>query len=175
MNKLYSDEAAPRLFKCYLERAQTDIPSFYLPGAQGAWIAGDDMLHATGYVSGSYRPRGWTLAKPGVFQRRIGDYTLQVRQCGDRHSHRWVIEHLSTLTVNGALIVLGNDYRTVQTLACAFGLVPIWARKYQAAMRLAEHCHPMPRSPVATAGVKRTEKKILMTDSRERHVNGVAA
>lgn len=160
MNEFCSDIVAPRLFECYIERAQTEMPGFYLPNARGALIAGDDMLHAAGYVSGSYRPRGWTPAKPGNYQRRIGGYTLRVRQCGDRHSDHWVIDRLRTLKVNGALVVLGYDYLIVETLVCAFGSVPIWARKYQAAMRLAEHCHPIPRSPVAGCWIEAYRKKL---------------
>jgi hypothetical protein len=139
MTDLHTDEAAPRLFECDIDRSQTKMPDDYLPDAPGVLIAGEDMLRAAGYVPGSNRPRGWLPAYPRNFRRRPrhkGDHMLWVRKCGEL----WIIARSLDLDVNT---------RKIETLVFAILPLPIWTRSYQAAMRLAEYCHPIPRTPVA--------------------------
>jgi hypothetical protein len=144
MANLHTDDTAPRLFECDLDRSQTKIPDDYLPDAPGVLIAGEDMLRAAGYVPGSNRPRGWKPANPGAFTKpsRDGVHTLRVRQCGHAKDKDklWIIERSSFADIG---------YRKIEALVFGFGQVPIWARTYQAAMRLAEHCDPFPCPPTA--------------------------
>ena len=142
MSDSYSTEIVPRLYH-FIDRDETCLPGDYLPDAPGALIADDGMLRAAGYISGSYRPRKWERVKPGAFIRRLyGGFTLRVRQCGDARSTHWVIERLHRSSVGG------KEYEIIETLAFAFQHSPIWANNYQAAMRLAEYCYPVPRPPV---------------------------
>jgi hypothetical protein len=141
MSNLFSDNTAPRLFERIIDRDETALPSSYLPEAPGVLIASKDMLRAAGHTSHRRRPRGWTPRKPGVFRKPIGnELLLQVRQCGDARSDHWTIE-----------VVHQREFSRewVEALVCAFSGRPIWARTYQGAMRMAEHCHPLPRPPVA--------------------------
>jgi hypothetical protein len=131
------EEAAPRQFE-FVDRAETSLPADYLPRAPGVIFAGEAMLSAAGYTPGSYRPPGWDLLSPGNYTKEMGQYTLQVRQCGDQLSKHWTIERVEVWT-----------HRRREALTEPFGGVPIWARSCQAAMRVAEYCHPSPRPPVA--------------------------
>jgi hypothetical protein len=135
MNDAFSEEAAPRLFE-FVERGETEMPADYLPEARGVMLAGEDMLSAAGYVGGSNRPHKWVQIQPGNYRKYVGKHILMVRQCGGPRSEHWTIERLD------------EDYNT-EALLVPFGHAPIFARKYQAAMRLAEYCHPIPRPPVA--------------------------
>jgi hypothetical protein len=40
------------------------------------------------------------------------------------------------------------DYKGMEALVFPFGHLPIWARTRQAVMRMADHCYPVPQSPV---------------------------
>jgi hypothetical protein len=137
MSDLFSEEAAPRLFK-FVARAETSMPADYLPEAPGVLIAAEDMLRAAGYVPGSNRPCGWYRLRPGNFIKRVGQFALQVRQCGNSRSEYWSIERVELW-----------EHKGTEALTFPFGRLPIWARSYQAAMRVAEHCFPTPRPPVA--------------------------
>ena len=50
--------------------------------------------------------------------------------------------------ITGQWSDLMSDYNT-EALVFPFGPAPIFTREYQAAMRLAEYCYPIPRPPVA--------------------------
>jgi len=50
-----------RLFECFIDRDKTDLPSNYLPEAEGVNIAGEGILLAAGHRPGQYRPRGCTI------------------------------------------------------------------------------------------------------------------
>jgi hypothetical protein len=126
----------------FIGRDKTALPDDYLPDAPGALIADEGMLRAAGYVRGSYRPRGWDRVKPGVFEKSYGGSIFRVRQCGNARSEHWVIERLHRSTVGE------RNYEIIEALVFAFQHSPIWASSYQAAMRLAEYCHPIPRPPV---------------------------
>jgi hypothetical protein len=141
MSQLFSDKTAPRLFERIIDRNQTALPSDYLPEAPGALIAGADMLRAAGHTKRRHRPHGWSPRKPGVFRKPIGNQLhLQVRQCGNARSDHWTIE---------VVHVPEFSREWVEALVCAFSGRPIWVPTYQGAMRIAEHCHPLPRPPVA--------------------------
>ena len=56
MSVLHLDVAAPLQFE-FVDRSEIDIPADYLPHAPGVMFAGEDILSAAGYVSGSYRRR----------------------------------------------------------------------------------------------------------------------
>src|SRR5271156_1003597 len=49
----------PLLIECLIDREQTEMPSDYLPEAEGMLIAGKAMLRAAGYRPGSRRSRSW--------------------------------------------------------------------------------------------------------------------
>ncbi len=142
MSNSYSTEIVPRLDH-FIDRDKTDLPGDYLPDAPGVLIANEGMLRAAGYVSGSYRPRGWDRVKTAAF-RKAADHgdRLQVRPCGNAQSARWVIERLHRWWIGG------KEYEIIEALVFGFPHSPIWANNYQAAMRLAEYCYPVPRPPV---------------------------
>lgn len=127
--------AAPalRLFDCFPDRDQTEMPPDYLPKASCALIAGGSILNAIGYRPGSNRPRGWVKRNRHVFRKPTHDeqrFILQVRRSGDF----WVVEKFSL---------------DLYALVCAFSRQPIWTRTCQSAMRLADHCEPFPQPPMA--------------------------
>ena len=134
MSDVYFEEPAVRVFECDIARNQTELPAYYLPEVEGVLIAGEDMLCAAGYRPGSNRPRGWSRIDSHIFVRyfaRDGVHSLRARRCGDF----WAVERLRD--------------RTIYALVFAFGPRPIWTRTFQAAIRLAEHCDPIPSAPVA--------------------------
>jgi hypothetical protein len=130
-----------QLFSHIIDREQVELPPFYLPDAPGVVIASPATLRAAGHTPNRRRPPKWKKVAPGVFRNDIGDLRLlQVRQCGDAQSDHWMIE------------VLHQQWLApprVHALVCAFSGRPIWADTRQGAMRLAEHCYPVPRSTVA--------------------------
>ena len=133
MSELFS-EAAPRLFE-FVERGETEMPGDYLPEAPGVIFPGEAVLSAAGYVAGSNRPRGWVRISPGNYRKYVGKHILMVRQCGGPRSKHWTIERLD------------EDYNT-EALVFPFSRAPIFARKYQSAMRLAEHCYATVLLPI---------------------------
>ena len=135
MSRPATFEAAPRLFDRIIDRAQTEMPNWYLPSADGALVAGEDMLDAVGHRSGVRHPAGWSRGISGFKKTaRDGTTVLWVQQCGNF----WIIERS---------LLLHDGYMKDETLVS--GSRPIWTRTRQAAMQLAEHCDPMPRDPVA--------------------------
>ncbi len=144
---------APPAFDTWLDRDQAKIPSYYLPEAPGVAIAGNAILRAIGYRPGSKRPSDWFKHNPGVF-RYLKRFTnaagmvryrahddgviLQVRQCGKL----WVIERFRSRDW------AGRPGLNIYALVCTKTGRLIWAPTYQAAMRLANHCHPTPQSPI---------------------------
>lgn len=134
-----------RLFETFIDRSQTPLPPNYVPGAIGVLMAGEDMLSAAGYRVGSQRPKGWKKYKPGVFLKPLPpQFTLEVRQCRSWRSRMWIIERSNFFA----------DGYCVEALVCAFENAPIWAPTYQAAMRMAEYCHPLPKAPVPGCWVR---------------------
>jgi hypothetical protein len=123
----------------FLDRRETAMPADYLPTAPGVLFAGQELLSAAGYIPGSSRPSGWSRPLPGDYRKRVGKHVLEVRQCGNSGSNDWTIERYEFFDYKGmeALVFLAGDY------------MPIWARTYQAAMRVAEYCYPIARPPIA--------------------------
>jgi hypothetical protein len=137
MSELFPAMAAPLMFE-YVDRGDTAIPEDYLPQAPGVMFANEDILNGAGYLPGSSRPKGWSEHQPGCYRKRVGEHVLQVRQCGNSRSTHWTIERVEPWADKG-----------IEALVFPFGHVPIWARTRQAAIRLAEHCYPVPCLPVA--------------------------
>ena len=140
-----------------LDRAQAGMTEYFMPEAvRGVLIAGRGMLAAAGHFPGAPEPVGWTPGVPllpevEVDGRRVsatadyekpsvdGERMLRAKRFGKF----WMPER--------SIRVSGGRYqmREIQGLVFAFGSVPIWTRDRQAAMRLAEHCDPIPAAPVA--------------------------
>ena len=136
---------APPLFDRTVDR-QVALPPFYLPDAPVALIASKDMLRMI-ELNHKHAPRGWTQYAPGVFRKDVSPTVrrLQVRQCVDAQTDLWAIELPHRQMFAPPLI---------DALVCAFSGLPIWASTCQEAMRLAEHCYPLPRSLVAGRWVR---------------------
>jgi hypothetical protein len=108
----------------FIEREIADLPSDFFPWAPGIVVASGDLLRTVGYRPRSRGPNGWTLGQPDVFTKVIYGNRLLVRGCGEF----WTVER-----------------EIDEALAFPHGPVPILTRTRQAAMRLAEYCHPKPR------------------------------
>jgi len=154
MSALYSDEFAPEIFECDLDRDQAGIPPAYMLNVSGVLLAGRDMLIAIGMAPGAPEPDGWIPAVPVIpegegfracgmadFEKPSHDGNRVLR--AKRFGKFWAPER-STKIISGRL-----ELRLVEALVFAFGEIPIWTRTHQAAMRLAEHCDPIPDTPVA--------------------------
>jgi hypothetical protein len=126
MNELTLEKSTPHLYG-FVERGDTELPGDYLPEAPGVIFPGEAVLSAAGYVAGSKRPHGWHMLRPGNYRKYVGKHVLMVRQCGGPRSEHWTIERL-------------DEFNT-EALVLPFGPAPIFARNYQSAMRLAEHCY----------------------------------
>jgi hypothetical protein len=136
MSKPALQPAAPPIFDAVLDRAQTEMPDWYLPSADGVLIAGQPVLDAIGYVSGGRDPAGWSRGASGFWKPGFdANIVLWVQECGQY----WIVERSRSE---------GGERRD-ETLVYAFGPCPIWTRDRQAAMRLAEYCDPIPLAPVA--------------------------
>jgi hypothetical protein len=123
------------LFDQALDRAQTEMPEWYLRSAQEVLIAAPDILSTSG--QGTFYAAAWSRGASGFKKAsRDGKSVLWVQPCGKF----WIIERS---------IHLDAVYMQDEALVSAFGARPIWTRTRQAAMQLAEHCDPMPRDPVA--------------------------
>ena len=83
--------------------------------------------------NGMYRPRGWRKSHCDVFERRMDETTLMVRKCLGQDF--WTVERWSGT----------RQYDSAdEALVHHVGSAPILTRTYQAAMRLAMHCHVNP-------------------------------
>jgi hypothetical protein len=79
---------------------------------------------------------------------------LQVRKCANENL--WVIERF----LDGDwLDPAGRPGLNIYALACTQTGRPIWAQTYQAAMRLANYCHPIPQSPIVGRWAQVYEKE----------------
>jgi hypothetical protein len=93
------DNTAPPLFE-NVDRAQTEMPDWYLPSADGVLIAGEDVLRAAGHRPGASRLTGWSRATSGFKKAaRDGTTVLWVQQCGKF----WIIER--SLRLEGGYII----------------------------------------------------------------------
>jgi hypothetical protein len=154
MSAPYSHQISPQLFECDLDREQAGIPPGYMLNVSGVLLAGRDMLIAAGSFPGAPQPGGWLptvtpildcdafpLSRMADFEKpsRDGNRVLRAKRFGEF----WAPERSTTITSRG------YKCRLIEALVFAFGEVPIWTRTPQAAMRLAEHCDPIPTTPVA--------------------------
>jgi hypothetical protein len=134
---------APRLFDEVIDRTP-EMPDWYVPAAKGVLIAGEDMLRAAGYVPGSSSPYGWSPGQPGAFKKLLPDgYILWVRENGKL----WAIERS-----------LGRD--TDEALTSLLGPRLLCTRTYEAAMRLAEYCHP--QAPLNVPGLTWSDTNYIL-------------
>jgi hypothetical protein len=135
MSKLALQPTAPPIFDAVLDRAQADMPDWYLSSAHGVLIAGKPVLDAIGEDPGRRDPAGWFRSASGFWKPGFDANTvLWVQKCGQY----WIVERSQCR---------GGEHRD-ETLVYAFGPCPIWTRDRQAAMRLAEYCDPIPQAPV---------------------------
>ena len=127
-------QAKPHLYD-FVDRDQIAMPA-YFSSAPGVLVVAKDTLAATRRSRGSSRPLGWT---PGVlfdgWRKRTADGSvfLWVQRCG----RYWSV---------GRIITSSRGSDEEQVLCCAFKGAPFCARTSVAAMRLAEHCHPVPQT-----------------------------
>lgn len=116
---------SPYLTSEVVERDKTQLPADFVPWAPGVIVASDYLLRAAGYRPGSRCPSGWYPARqPGVVTKALYQNRLKVRSCGKF----WRIERAEC-----------------EVLAFPFGSLPVVTRTREAAMYLAEYCHPEPR------------------------------
>jgi hypothetical protein len=116
-------QPSPRLIAEIIERNKTDLPDDFVPWAPGIVVASDYLLRAAGSRPGLAPPEGWSPGQPDVFTKVMHGNRLMVRGCGEF----WTVER-----------------ETNEVLAFIFGSMPMFTRTCQAAMRLAEYCHPRP-------------------------------
>ena len=131
-----SEEIAPQLFECFLDRAEAHLPEFFHEWAKGALVAGPDLIRPLEDYSDSYESWGWERSIDGTDFRRFAkdiDGELNITQRGDF----WYIYRENDLA------------GTSQALVFAFEDVPICTRTFRDAIRLAEHCYPVARAPMA--------------------------
>jgi hypothetical protein len=128
--------ATAHLFDQVLDRAQTEMPEWYLRSAQEVLVAAPHILSTSGHRPGTFHAAGWSHGASGFKKvSRDGKSVLWVQPCGKF----WIVERS---------IYLDAFYMQDEALVSAFGARPIWTRTRQAAMELAEHCDPMPWTPV---------------------------
>jgi hypothetical protein len=91
----------------------------FVPWAPGIVTPSRQLLREVNSVLGSRPLRGWHETEPGSFVKKQPYSQLYVTRCGDF----WAIERMSC-----------------ESLVLEFGSQPIFARKKEDAMRLAEVC-----------------------------------
>ena len=134
MSGSQTDDMAPQLFECFIDRTAADLPDFFPKEAKGAIVAGPDLIRGLKDYSGSCESWGWEADVEGAaFRRGYADGKLNV----ERHGGFWYIYRNSALE------------HTVHALVVAFENVPICTRTFRDSIRLVEHCHPEIRAPMA--------------------------
>src|SRR5260370_41260050 len=129
--------STPNLIERFLDREETALQDIYLPMANGAVLAGEDLPGADSHSLASDDKYAWGRTGDGkAFQRwtQSGEL-IEVVKLGDY----WFI-NLS----DGPI-----PEEKFQALVFAFDRLPICTRSAAQAMRLAEHCYPDPRPPMA--------------------------
>jgi hypothetical protein len=107
-----------------VDRRETKLSVDFVPWAPAVVVASDYSLKAARYRPGSGPPEGWYPGTPDVFTKAMHRNHLRVYRCGKF----WLSER-------GAC----------EALVYTFGSLPVVTRTPEAAMRLAEYCHPRPR------------------------------
>jgi hypothetical protein len=140
MSGSQTDELAPQLFECFIDRAEANLPEFFPKEAKGAVVAGPDLIRELEDYSDSHESWSWDASVDNAHFR-----------CGyvDRDDPN----------VDGELDIIQQAefwyiYRVfdpcrTQALVVAFENVPVCTRTFRDAIRLAEHCHPETRAPMA--------------------------
>ena len=139
MSGSQTDEIAPQLFECFIDRAEADLPEFFPQETRGALVAGPDLLAALEDFPKSYEIWGYRKSTDGDAYERAAPQikgTLEVLRHGDFWYIRRQLEDAE-----------GGD--KFQVLVFAFENVPICTNTFENAIRLAEHCHPEARAPMA--------------------------
>jgi hypothetical protein len=124
-------QVAPHLYD-FVDRDQIDMPS-YCSSAPGVLVVAKDTLAATRRSRRSSRPLEWTrgfLFDGWQTQTADGSAVLWVQ----RRGRYWFVGRITTRP------------HGEQILCCAFAGAPFCARTSAAAMRFAEHCHPLPQT-----------------------------
>jgi hypothetical protein len=128
-------EFPPHLIAEVIDRSKLGLPDWFVPFARGVVIASNALLREAGHHNGMYRPRGWVNYHCDVFRWMI-DWDpnnarwLLVRQCNNQGL--WTVERWCKKRTHG---------NADEVLVHQFASTPIFTRSYQAAMRLAMHCH----------------------------------
>jgi len=127
-----------------VDRTPNVLPDDYLPHATCVAIAGDPILQAIGCCPSSKRPPGWVKTNHGVFRYQTGvdGIILQVRE----GRKMWLVERFQDgdwLDPSGR-----QSGINIYSLCHALTYGPICAPNSQAAMRLAQYCHPSPQPPI---------------------------
>jgi hypothetical protein len=143
MSEFVFDDGAPRLFE-YIDRNETELSYLTMPEAPGVIIAGEGMLRAAGHQPGLRRPAGWRYHAQGSFSMFSPSFT---KRTPDGYARLFVLE-LGKYWVIARHLHSGYGYRQGEWLTFPIGPAPIWAETSEAAMRLAEYCHPIPRPPI---------------------------
>jgi hypothetical protein len=128
-----ADGAAPELFERFIERADAGPIGDLIGTANGVLVAGRDLIRGLD----NFSARDWVPSHGGGgFDRELPDLhtTLWVDRIGDY----WYVRRSEY-----------SEYDRVLILAVAFDNVPICTHTADDAMRLADHCYPVPRWPMA--------------------------
>jgi hypothetical protein len=112
----------PRLIAEVVERSKNELPADFVQWAPTIALASDHLLRLAQYRHGWRRPSGRSSGQPHVFTKVVNRNRLMVRGCGEF----WTVER-----------------EIDEVLAFTFGLMPIFTRTPEAAMCLAEYCHPL--------------------------------
>ncbi len=126
-----------KLIEHFLDREETALPDIYLPLADGAVLAGEDLPGVGSHSLAAKDKYTWVKTLDGkAFQRwtKTGEL-LEVGKLGDY----WFIS-----LADGRF-----PEEKFQALVFAFDRLPICTRSAAQAMQLAEHCYPNPRPPMA--------------------------
>jgi hypothetical protein len=143
MSGIYTDEVIPQLFEPFITRAEAGLPEAYLSAAKGVLVAGPDLIRGLDYLSGSDYSDWVPSQDSAVLERVFPELNSCLRV--SRHGEFWYVQR----------IIVGQYNREeFQALVVAFENVPICTHTSDEAMRLAEHCHPVPRSPTAGCWVE---------------------
>jgi len=147
--------ADPELFERFIERPAGWEPDGLNCTANGVLVAGRDLIRGLD----NFSPRDWlTSHGGGGFDRELPAVhtTLWVDRVGDY----WYVRRSEY-----------SEYDRVLILAVAFENVPICTHTAYDAMRLADHCYPVPRAPMPGCWVEiwsdRSACKDLMTSMRD--------
>ena len=144
--------STPKLIERFLDREETALPDIYLPKAHGAVLAGDDLPGADTPTKYEWRAtienkvfEAWTKDGDLLSIEKLGDYWFVMISDGPFPEEKW------------------------QGLVFAFDRLPICTHSAEQAMRLAEHCYPNPRPPMA--GCWEETRVVLPSGDRMRYRN----